>query len=340
MRTLSDSTRGIAFSLLVSVLAMAISSVAVAADKSVTIGHFGVPTPWKAAAVDGAFEKETGWDIEWRRFDSGSKIYSAMASGDIKLAALGSSPIAAALAGGVDLEVFYVDKVFDSAEALAVRDGSGIVSPQDLRGKTIAAPVASTTHFHLLFALEQFNIPTSEVKVLNLQPNEITAAWERGDIDAAFVWNPALSQILKSGRLLLTSGQLAEWGKPTFDGFVGAPGFIAENSEFMRDFVKVLADYNAQYNSNRAGWTPDSAPVKKIADMTGASPEDVPNVLSGIGFLSLEQQASSQWLNGGVARSLKATSEFLASQNKIDNVQDDYSGFVNPKYVEDVLNRQ
>ena len=340
MRALSGPIRKFSFSLLTGVLAMAVSSITVAAGKSVTIGHFGVPTPWKAAAVDGAFEEATGWDIEWRRFDSGSKIYSAMASGDIKIAALGSSPIAAALAGGVDLEVFYVDKVFDSAEALAVRDGSGIVAPQDLRGKTVAAPVASTTHFHLLFALEQFNIPTSEVEILNLQPNEIAAAWARGDIDGAFVWNPALSQILQSGRVLLTSGQLAEWGKPTFDGFVGAPGFIAENPEFMRDFVKVLAEYNSEYNSNRASWTPSSGPVKKIANMTGASPEDVPGVLSGIGFLSLEQQASSQWLNGGVARSLKATSEFLKSQNKIDNISDDYGGFVNPTYVEQVRDSQ
>lgn len=340
MRTLSNSMRGISCSLLIGLFALAVSSATMAAEKSVTIGHFGVPTPWKAAVADGAFEEETGWDIEWRQFDSGSKIYSAMASGDIKLAALGSSPIAAALAGGVDLEVFYVDKVFDSAEALAVHEESGIVSPQDLRGKKIAAPVASTTHFHLLFALEQFNIPTSEVEILNMQPNEITAAWSRGDIDAAFVWNPALSEILKSGRLLLTSGQLAEWGKPTFDGFVGAPEFLAENSEFMRDFVKVLAEYNSEYNSNKASWTPDSEPVKQIANITGASPEDVPNVLSGIGFLDLEQQSSEQWLNGGVARSLKATSEFLESQGKIDNISDDYSGFVDPSYVEDVRDNQ
>lgn len=340
MRTLSDPIKGASFSLLIGVLAMAVSSGAVAAEKSITVGHFGVPTPWKAAAADGAFEEATGWEIEWRQFDSGSKVYSAMASGDIEIAALGSSPIASALAGGVDLEVFYVDKVFDSAEALAVREGSGIVAPQDMRGKTIAAPEASTTHFHLLTALEQFNIPTSEVEILNMQPNEITAAWERGDIDAAFVWNPALSEILETGHLLLTSGQLAQWGTPTFDGFVGNPDFIADNPEFMRAFVEVLADYNADYNSNKEDWTENSDPVKQIAETTGASEEDVPGVLGGIGFLDLEDQASKQWLNGGVAEALKATAEFLESQDKIDNISDEYGQFVNPEYVEEVRDSQ
>ena len=56
-------------------------------------------------------------------------------------------------------------------------------------------PFVSTTHFHTLFALEQFGIAPSDVQILNMQPDAIAAAWERGDIDAAFVWDPALGRI-------------------------------------------------------------------------------------------------------------------------------------------------
>lgn len=305
-----------------------------ASAETVTIGHFGVPTPWKLAAANGAFADATGVDIEWRQFDSGAKVISALASGSVDLTALGSSPSAAAIAQDVDLEIFYVDKVFASAEAFAVRDGSGITAPQDLRGKTIAVPLASTTHFHLLFALEQFNIPRSEVEVVNMSPNQAVAAWKRGDVDGAFVWNPALGEILKSGRLLITSGQLAQWGKPTFDGFAADPEFADANPEFMVSFVEALADVNARYNAQKADWTPESDPVQTIANYTGADPQQVPQVLSGIGFLSLDEQASKQWLGGGVATALEATSVFLKNQGKIDTVRDDYGQYVDPSWVE------
>jgi len=310
-----------------------VASGAAFAQQAVTVGHFGVPTPWKAAVENGAFEEATGWEIDWRKFDSGANVISALASGDISLTALGSSPTAAAIGAGVDLRVVYLDKVFDTAEAMAVHEDSGIVAPQDLRGKTIAAPYASTTHFHLLVALEQFNIPREEVDVINMSPNQIAAAWERGDIDGAFVWNPVLSQILESGRLLISSGQIANWGKPTFDAFVVAPGFAEANPEFMRAFIRVAAQSAARYNAERAQWTPDSEPVQRIARNTGADPADVPTVLGGIEFLPLERQASDLWLGGGVAEALRATAVFLEEQGEIETVADDYGRFVDARWV-------
>ncbi|MEZ5729135.1 MAG: hypothetical protein R3E48_14730 [Burkholderiaceae bacterium] len=58
--------------------------------------------------IGGDFEKATGWKIEWRKFGSGTEVIAAMASGDIKLAELGSSPLAIAASQGVDLQLFAV----------------------------------------------------------------------------------------------------------------------------------------------------------------------------------------------------------------------------------------
>ena len=135
---------------------------------------------------------------------------------------------AAAVSRGVDAQLFWILDNIADAEALVVRNGSGIVAPQDLAGKTLAVPFVSTTHFHALFALEQFGL-TGKVKVINLQPSDIPAAWERGDIDAAFIWDPALGRLKQSGHVLLTSGQLTDWGKATFDGLVVDKQFAAAN---------------------------------------------------------------------------------------------------------------
>jgi len=68
-----------------------------------------------------------------------------------------------------------------------VRNGSGINSPQDLIGKKVATPFASTSHYSLLGALQHWKIKTNQIRLLNLKPPESNAAWRRGDIDAAFV---------------------------------------------------------------------------------------------------------------------------------------------------------
>ena len=52
----------------------------------------------------------------------------------------------------------------------------------------------------------------------------------------------------------------------------------------------------------------------------------------------MEEQASDAWLGGGAeggaARALQFTSEFLKEQKKIPELQPDYGAFVTPKYVE------
>ena len=80
---------------------------------------------------------------------------------------------------------------------------------KDLVGKKVGVPFVSTTHFHLLFALEVNKVNPKDVDILNIQPPAIAAAWARGDIDAAFVWDPALGTIQETGKTLVTSGELS-----------------------------------------------------------------------------------------------------------------------------------
>jgi taurine transport system substrate-binding protein len=234
--------------------------------------------------------------------------------------------------------LFWIVEDIGAAEALVVRNGSGIVAPQDLRGKRIAVPFVSTSHFHLLFALEQFGINPTQVELLNMPPTSIVAAWDKGNIDAAFVWDPALGRIKKTGKVLITSGVLSNWGKATFDGMVVMREFAEANPDFMAKFVKTIADADAAYRDNKDAWTPDSAEVKAIVGLVGGEPADVPGVLALYGFPTMEEQASDRWLGGGAeggaAKALFYTSEFLKAEGKIDELLPDYGAVVTPAYVE------
>lgn len=306
---------------------------------TVTIGIQSMFGPWKTAIADKEFEKATGWKINWRKFDSGGDVVTAMASGDVQIGVAGSSPIAAAVSRGLPLQVFWILDNIHEAEALVVRDGSGINQPKDLVGKKLAVPFVSTTHFHTLFALEHYGI-AGKVKVLNLQPSDIPAAWARGDIDAAFIWDPALGKIKQNGKVLITSGDLTKLGKATFDGLVVNKDFAAKNKAAMQAFTQVLHNATAQYVNNPAAWTAQSDAVRKVAQQSGAQPAEVPPVLALYQFPLAAEQAGNAWLGGGkasgAAKALEATAAFLKEQKKVPAVLPDYSVAIDPGFVQGV----
>ena len=322
-------------------LSLLVAGVAASAQaKQATIGYQLVYAPWALPIQEHTFAKATGYDVRWVKFDSGAKVITAMASGAVDMAIAGSSPIAAGASQGVDFEVVALLDNIASAEAMVVRDGSGIdiKKPDTLKGKTIGVPFVSTTHFHLLYALQLWGIDPTSVRILNMQPNQIAAAWARGDIDAAFVWNPALARIKESGKVMITSGELSKKGKATFDGIVAMRSFAQDNPDFMAKFVHVLAEADQQYRENAKSMKPDSPMVQANVKLLGGEPQDVIDSLALYGYPTLEELTSKEWLGGGAdsgaAKALTYTAEFLKGQGKVDEVLPSYAKFVNPAYAE------
>lgn len=308
--------------------AAALFAQAAAAAEKIIIGHFGNPTPMQVAAAQKKFNAATGWEIEWRKFNAGPEVIAAMASGDVKLSELGSSPLAIAASQGVDLQLFMFAQVIGTAESLIVRNGSGVARLEDLKGKRVAVPVGSTAHFSLMGALKHAGLSDKDVSVISMPPDQIAAAWSQGAIDAAFIWEPVQSEILKTGKLLVGADKTAEWGYPTFDGWVVDKKFAASHAAELAKFARVMDDANAAYISDPGAWTPQSEAVKTLAARTGAAPDQVPDILKGYTFVPLATQLDAKWL-GAAPATMKSTAEFLKKAGRIDKVAGDYSGFVN-----------
>lgn len=304
--------------------------------ETIIIGHFGNPTPMQMARAEGKFEAATGWDIEWRKFDAGTDVIAAMAAGDVMLAELGSSPTAIATSQGVDLQLFMLAAVLGTAESLIAREGSGIASLADLKGKKVGVPLGSTAHYSLMGALAHEGIAESDVEIMGMPPDQIAAAWEQGAIDAGFVWEPVQNQILQTGTRIIGADKIAEWGYPTFDAWVVNTEFAAANPDQMVAFAKVFDEANAAYLADPAAWSADSAPVKALVDMTGAAPDQVPGILQGFVFVPLKDQLDPALL-GSAPAILKSTAEFLKGAGRIDTVADDYAPFVNLSVIEGAI---
>jgi taurine transport system substrate-binding protein len=314
---------------------------AAAQAKEVTIGYQDMVVPYRVAQEAKELEKATGYKINWRQIAGGGEVIKAMASGAVQIGEIGSAGIAAAVSRGEPLELFWILDDIGGAEALVVKNNSGIKSVADLKGKKIGVPYNSTTHFHTMVALEQAKVNPADVQILNMRPPEVRAAWQRGDIHATFIWNPVLAETLKDGKVILTSGKIsADTGKATFDGFVVNRDWAKANKDFLVKFVKVLAASDEKYRSNKAKYGKDSAEAKAIAKWSGAKVEDVAPSMALYVFPTANEQAS-KWLGGGAnsiaAKALAATAEFQLSQKQIEKKLPDYSVAVNPTYVQEAM---
>src|SRR6478752_4458630 len=256
--------------------------------------------------------------MEWVKFDFGADVNTAFIAKELDFGALGSSPVARGLSAPLNIpyKVAFVLDVAGDNEALVARNGAGIDTIAQLKGKRVATPFASTAHYSLLAALSQNGLSPSDVQLVDLQPQAILAAWDRGDIDAAYTWLPTLDDLRKSGKDLITSRQLAKDGKPTLD-------LGAVRTEFADAHPEVV-DIWRQQEARALDVIKDDpeAAAKVIAAEVGLTPEDLAGQLKQGVYLTPAQVASPEWLGsdgtpGNIAANLQSASEFLAEQKQI-----------------------
>ena len=296
---------------------------------NVTVAYQTSAEPAKVAQADNTFAKASGATVDWRKFDSGSSIVRALASGDVQIGNLGSSPLAVAATQQVPIEVFLLASKLGNSEALVVK--KSISKPQDLIGKRIAVPFISTTHYSLLSALKHWGIKPGQVQIINLQPPAIIAAWQRGDIDGAYVWAPAVNELEKEGKVLTDSSQVGEWGAPTLDVWVVRKDFAEKHPEIVKAFAKSAIDAQQPYIANPDAWLKQADNISKLSRLSGVPDADVPELVKGNTYLTAAQQA--QELNGPVNKAIVDTARFLKEQGKVPAAGTDYSQYVTDRFV-------
>ncbi|MFB4425887.1 ABC transporter substrate-binding protein [Streptomyces sp. QL37] len=287
--------------------------------RTIRIGYQAFPSGDLIVKEKGLLEKALpDHTIKWIKFDSGATINTAFVAGSVDLAAIGSSPVARGLSAPLNIpyKVTWVLDVAGDNEALVARDGSGIKGVEDLAGRKVATPFSSTSHYSLLAALDKAGVDASKVDLLDLEPQDIVAAWSRGDIDAAYVWLPTLDELGKTGKTLLTSRELAASGKPTLDLGVASTAFIEKQPEVIAAWRKAQAQALDLIHDD------PSAAAEAVGKQLGTSPREAAAQLKQGIFLKPAEQADDKWLGrpgqvGDLAQNLRSAAEFLAGQKQI-----------------------
>ncbi|WP_312758904.1 taurine ABC transporter substrate-binding protein [Pantoea brenneri] len=312
-------------------LAAALTLLAFRADAvNVTVAYQTSAEPAKVAQADNSFAKQSGASVDWRKFDSGAGVLRALASGDVQIGNIGSSPLAVAAAQKLPIEAFLLASRLGNSEALVVK--KNITTPQDLIGKRIAVPFISTTHYSLLAALKHWGIQPSQVQLVNLQPPAIIAAWQRGDIDGAYVWAPAVNELEKNGKVLTDSAQVGSWGSPTLDVWVVRKDFARQHPEIVTAFARSALAAQQSYLDNPDSWLKQPDNLSKLSRLSGVPEAQVPGLVKGNTYLTAQQQIEQ--LGKPVNKAIVDTAQFLKAQGRVPQADNDYSSYVTSRFVE------
>lgn len=307
--------------------------------EKLVIGYQAIPNPEIVVKDLGWNEKTLGIPVKWVKYDSGRHVNQALEEGKVDIGLVGTGPCAAAISQGLSIEVVWIHDVIGDSEALAVKKDNNIKTVANLISKRVAAPFGSTAHYHLMVALKLANVPPEHLNIINLEPREMPAAWQQGDLDAAFVWQPTLSVLLEQGgEVILSSRQLAERGFPTADLCVARKEFATKYPSVVIQYLKNL-DKAVKFCRSK----PEEA-AAAIARQFDVSPEEAAQQMKGLILLSGEEQTSGKYMGDmqfhfGLYTTLKETADFLAKAQQIETSPPwpVFMRAVNPVYIQKAL---
>lgn len=305
--------------------------------KEIRIGVIRVPNDTQVAMQQKFFDSyfaDKGIKTTFIFFDSGVAANQAFASGSIDFAEMGYTNGVVALANDLPVELIWLHEILGENEALVAKNGKKIKQVADLKGKKIATPFSSTSHFSLLKALEDAGIE-KDVTLLDMETAEIVAAWERGDLDAAYTWEPTLSTLKKTGEVLVDSRQLAEKGYMTTNIELVHTDFSKKYPELVRDFILGLNEAVEFYHKS-----PDKAAqaAAKSLDITKA---DALKQMQATQWLTAKEELGADYLGtnatpGNYYQVFEDTATFLKEQGSIKAVpsKEKINAFINSEYIE------
>ncbi len=286
--------------------------------EKIVLGYQVSPNGELVAKALGLLEKKyPDIKIEWVKFEAGRDVNNAIASGSIDFGLVGTPPAAIGIASKLPYKIYYLHDVIGESEALVVKKDSGITSLQDLKGKTIATTFSSTSHFSLLGALKSEGVdPAKEnITILDMQPPDIFAAWQRGDIDGAYIWQPMQSKLIAdNGEVIIHSGELAEKGVITAELGIVHPDFAEQYPDIVKGYISVLDEAVTYYHHN-----PEKS-AELLSKELGLSPEESLKTMKQIVWLDASKQ--KEYFDGALAETLKNTADFLVDQKSITNAPD------------------
>lgn len=185
------------------------------------------------------FYAAEGLNVDIKSFSDGPLLQQAVAAGDLDVAYVGSPPVYHWFSRGLESKILA--QVNFGQAAVIANSKSAINTIGDLRGKKLAGVAKGSGMDVLLrgFVLSEKGKldPDRDVSIINMPAPNMNAALEHNEVDAAFSWEPFVSQSLLRGTSKLILDVNKELPQYPWYVVISLPSTLKNRPE---DVVKLL----------------------------------------------------------------------------------------------------
>lgn len=202
----------------------------------------------EAGLLDGYFDDIEGYDVkvELSEWASGVDQNTAFAAGQIDFAVMGNMPAVSGSSNGFGTKIIAVNYQYDNQYYLVAREGSGINSVEELKGKNVGTSVGTVTHYAIAKYLESVQLNMDDVNILNVG-SETATSLRNGDIDAGILGNVVAHQIEEEGAGYI----LADKEVPIYNYVVGRSEFMDKYPEITIRVLQLINDTRDYVNEHK-----------------------------------------------------------------------------------------
>lgn len=174
-------------------------------------------------ARERGYYRACGVDVSLERLPTGREIVPRLLGGDLDLAVGGPGPdFWQAIASGQDLRLLaplHAERP-PATTPLIVRsdlfDRGEVDTVADLKGRAVSSPSAGAPLFWLASALESGGLTLSDVDLQIVPYDEVGAALQRQDVDAALLGEPLVTDLVERGVAARLASDFVDGLQPTY----------------------------------------------------------------------------------------------------------------------------
>lgn len=230
------------FALLATLAVVPLGSAQASELKELKIGYqkSGLPV---IARQQGIIEKALeadGVKVSWVEFTAGPPLVEALNVGSVHVGWTGDAPPIFGQSAGA--AIVYVARLPSTGqgEAIITKEGSGLKTLADLKGKKVAFGKGTSANNVVVAAVEKAGLKFTDIEAVYLSPADAAAAFAADKVDAWAIWDPylAIAETRHKPVTLAKSGDV-----------VDVSSYFLANRDFANahpDAIKVTVDSLAE----------------------------------------------------------------------------------------------
>ena len=190
-------------------------------------------------AYEKGFFSDEGLDVTMEYYPSGKKAMEGMFAGEVELSTVADTPIVFNSFIREDFVVFATFVYSYNDVKVICRKDKGVNSPADLKGKKIGISLKTTAHFFNYIYLFEHRIDKSEVKIIDIPPEDLPGALQQGKVDAIVIFEPYAYRAQKALPDKAARLPKSQFYRETFN-LTAMKRFAHEHPELLKKFLKAV----------------------------------------------------------------------------------------------------